>query len=681
MSDLREVEKSPTADTPVPDGAFAARIADATALLSSDPPLAEAMARGFLTEAPGDTEASLLLGCALRRKGDAASARAVLEPLMAARPDWPKVKLECALALGALGDNKAAIAILTQALDLDPNYSEAWAALGHQYLLTGDFSASDEAYLRHYSIEMNEPQLRRAATAMRDGHPGVAEDLVLEYLEANPDDVNAIKLLAEIASADDRNGDAVDLLENCLELAPDFAAARFRFAMALFALFRGREALAQIEQLLEREPRNPQYRNLKASILMQLGCDADAVDIYKDLAREFPQQPSIWLMYGHVLKAIGKREESIAAYRKSLELLPGLGGAYSSLINLKTFRFSDGDIEAMQALLKSTDVTLENRAQFHFALGKAYEDLNRYEESFDHYQKGNAFWRSTVEHNADETSAYCDRSRTTFTRELFAELAGLGCDAPDPIFIVGMPRAGSTLLEQILSSHSAIEGTTELPNIPALARRLGTAHEGLPYPEIAAYLEPGEYRALGEEYIETTRPHRVLGRAFFIDKMPNNFAHVGLIHLILPNAKIIDARRHPLASVFANFKQHFARGQNFAYSLTDISRYYADYVRLMAHFDNVLPGRIHRVFYEQMVEDTENEVRRLLEYLGLPFEEQCLRFYETERSVRTASSEQVRQPIYKHAKEHWQNYDLWLGVAKETLGAVLDAYPGVPKFD
>jgi hypothetical protein len=389
------------------------------------------------------------------------------------------------------------------------------------------------------------------------------------------------------------------------------------------------------------------------------------------------------MSYGHALKTAGHQDECIRAYRRSIELKPGLGETYWSLANLKTFRFAPSDLDTMREQVRHGDLTDEDRLHFHFAFGKALEDLTLYAESFEHYANGNRLRREGIRYEAAETSAHMRRSKAVFSRQFFAERAGFGAQAPDPIFIVGLPRAGSTLLEQILSSHPAVEGTMELPDVPAIAGSLGarkTRSQTSKYPEVLADLSADQLRALGERYLSQTRIQRKTDAPFFIDKMPNNFAHVGLIHLILPNAKIIDARRHPLGCCFSGFKQHFARGQHFTYSLEDLGSYYRDYVELMAHLDAVLPGRVHRVIYEQMIDNTEAEVRRLLDYCGLPFDERCLRFYENERAVRTASSEQVRQPIFRDAVEHWRHYEPWLGPLKDALGTVLEKYPATPEF-
>ena len=660
-----------------------AAIAEGKRLLMSDPAAAESRAREILATSPDDREAKLLLGEAVRMQGDAAQARDILEPLALADGDWKEVRLELARALSTLGENRAAIAVLMEAVGIDRNYSQAWSLLGEQYILVGDILASDAAYSHHFNISVNEPALQKAVAALRNGRPDITEDILTEFLERNPEHVNAIKMLAEAAIACDRNEDASALLEQCLELAPDFAAARYRLVSSYYLQNRIQEAMPHIDMLLERDPLNPQFRTMKASLLGQMGRDLEALDLFEGLVREYPMHPSSWVSYGHALKSAGKQNEGVTAYRRAIELLPELGGGYWSLANLKTFRFTERDIEAMQGQLERSDLRVEARVQFYFSLGKAYEDLKQFEKSFENYQLGNALWRSTIEYDADKTHGYVEVAKEILTPDFFKQLKGVGCYARDPIFVIGLPRAGSTLLEQILSSHSQIEGTMELPNITSLARHLNEDNaesENPGYPELLGYLDPAEFERRGEEYIRDTRRHRILGKPYFVDKMPNNYAHVPLIHLILPNAKIIDARRHPMGSCFSNFKQHFARGQHFTYSLTDVGRFYRDYVELMAHYDAILPGRVHRVIYEEMVENPEREIRRVLEYIGVPFEEQCLRFHETERAVRTASSEQVRTPLYKTGVDHWRNFEPWLGPLKAALGPVLEEYPNVPKF-
>jgi tetratricopeptide (TPR) repeat protein len=445
------------------------------------------------------------------------------------------------------------------------------------------------------------------------------------------------------------------------------------------------EGLPHIERLLAKEPRNPGYRNLRAALLANAGDYGESVKVYEAVLKDFPQQPKVWMSYGHSLKTQRRQAESISAYRRAIALEPTLGEAYWSLANLKTFRFENEDVVAMRdALAPAPDhLSDDDRLHFEFALGKALEDEGDYGEAFRHYVQGNAIRKKLLPYSLDDNSKFVRRAKAVFTADFFAARAGAGAEAADPIFIVGLPRAGSTLIEQILSSHSQVEGTMELPDIPRIAAeifRREAPTNALGFAHAVAEFTPEELRALGERFLSETRSQRKTDKPFFIDKMPNNFLFLGLIHLILPNAKIIDARRHPLGCCLSGFKQHFARGQSFTYGLEDIGRYYRDCVELMAHFDAVLPGRVHRVFYEAMIDDTEAEVRRLLDYCGLPFEAGCLKFYDNDRAVRTASSEQVRQPIFREGMDHWKHFDPWLGPLKEALGEVLERYPAVPAF-
>jgi tetratricopeptide (TPR) repeat protein len=525
--------------------------------------------------------------------------------------------------------------------------------------------------------------LLQAGAALAANRLPDAEALLRAHLAQAPTDVAAIRMFAELASRLGRTEDAEHLLARCLELAPSFHAARQHYALVLYRGNKPTEALAEIETLLRIEPVNPGYRNLHAVILCRIGDYAPALDIYAELLRQFPNQTRIWMSYGHALKTAGRQDDAIAAYRRCIALEPGLGEAWWSLANLKTVRFTADDRVLIRRELANPSLATEHRFHLEFALGKALEDEGEFEDSFAHYAQGNALRRGTLYYRPGDNTARVRRIKRTYTREFFAERAGAGYQSSDPIFILGMPRAGSTLIEQVLSSHSAVEGTMELPEIISMTRDLRRQvdeSQSQPYHDKLAALDLASLRALGEQYIERTRIHRKTDAPRFIDKMPNNFAHIGLIHLALPNAKIIDARRHPLACCFSNFKQHFARGQNFSYGLDDVGRYYHDYVELMAHYDDVLPGRVHRVIYERMVDDTEAEVRRLLDYCGLPFEPQCLRFYENDRPVRTASSEQVRRPIYRDGVDQWRSFEPWLDPLKAALGPVLESYPESPQF-
>ena len=518
------------------------------------------------------------------------------------------------------------------------------------------------------------PRLIEAALALHDNRLHEAEPLLKQHLKADPYDVAAMRMLAELAGRIGRYKDAESLLRRAIELSPAFTAARANLALVLYRLNRPLEAIDELDLMLDADPDHVGHNNLKAAALGRIGGFEGAIQLYQSVLEKAPRQPKIWMSYGHMLKTVGRQADSIAAYRKALELAPSLGEVWWSLANLKTIRFDDADIAAMEAALADETVSDEDRFHLDFALGKAFEDRKQAAAAFAHYQTGNALRRSKVRYDADETERFVDRSIETFTREMLEARAGQGYDAPDPIFVLGMPRAGSTLVEQILASHPLVEGTTELPDIPTLVRRIEA------YPAGAAALEPERLRELGEAYLKRAAIQRQTDRPFFIDKLPNNWAHVPLIHLILPNAKIVDARRHPLGCCFSNFKQHYARGQAFSYDLTDMGRYYRDYVRLMAHVDTVLPGRVHRVLYEQMVDDTETEVRALLAACGLDYDPACLAFHQTERAVRTASSEQVRQPIFREGTEAWQPFEQWLDPLKAALGDVLETYPTAPTF-
>lgn len=517
-----------------------------------------------------------------------------------------------------------------------------------------------------------DPRLVRAAVAMNENDLPTAEPLLRALLKEDPFDVRAIRLFAELAGRIGRYGDAENLLRRAIELAPQFTPARANLALVLYRTNRAPEALAELAKVTVDDPDNVGHANLQAAAYGRLGEFDEALALYEQVLQQAPNQPRVWMSYGHMLKTVGRQAEGVAAYRKAIELLPVLGEAWWSLANLKTVKFSGDDIAAMQAALSRDDLTPEDRWHLDFSLGKAFEDRGDAEASFGHYAAGNELRRRRMPYQAQDTAESVDAAIATFTPALMAGLAGQGCEAPDPIFVLGMPRAGSTLVEQILASHSLVEGTSELSDIGFLARQV----DG--YPAALADLPQGELRKLGEAYLSRTRVQRHTSRPLFIDKMPNNWLHVPFIRLILPNAKIVDARRHPLACCFSNFKQHFARGQGFSYSLDDMGRYYRDYVRAMAHYDRVMPGAVHRVIYERMVDDTETEVRALLAHCGLPFEPACLAFHETERAVRTASSEQVRRPIFREGTEAWKPFEPWLDPLKAALGEVLESYPEPP---
>jgi predicted Zn-dependent protease len=656
-------------------------LAHAERLLAVDPALAVEQAGEILAAVPGHPIAQLLQAAGHNALGRHDIALTLATPLAASQPRWARAHLEYGLALVGTGRGNDGIAAMRRALALQPDLPAGWLALADALMAADDSDGAAQAYASHIRHSTRDPSLLQAASALCEDRIPDAEALLRAHLKRVPTDVAAIRMLAEVAARLGRDEDAQALLARCLHLAPGFHAARHNHALVLNRCNRHAEALAEADTLLATAPGNASYRNLKAVILSRIGDAEQAIALYAALVAEHPSHPKLWTSYGHALKTAGFQPRAIEAYRRAIALDAGHGEAWWSLANLKTFRFDASDVDAMRQQLQRGDLAGDARHQLEFALGKALEDAADYAGSFRHYLAGNTLRKPTAFHDPDEITARMRRARQVYTREFFDARRGFGSDARDPIFIVGLPRAGSTLIEQILSSHSSVEGTMELPEVIAITRELRqrtSAPQSTPYHDVLATLDAGELRALGERYLERTRIHRRSGAPLFIDKMPNNFAHVGLIQLMLPNARIIDARRHPLACCLSGFKQHFARGQNHTYDLEHLGRYYRDYVALMAHYDAVLPGRVHRVIYERMVDDTEGEVRRLLDYCGLQFEDACLRFFDNPRAVRTASSEQVRQPIYRDGIDHWRHFEPWLGPLKSALGATLECYPHAP---
>lgn len=540
--------------------------------------------------------------------------------------------------------------------------------------------------------------LAEAAEALGAGDLATAEPMVVRFLEKKPGDPDALNLMADIARRSKRFDAAEELLARCVTRFPENLGYRFNYAVILRGLDKYEEALAELDILLKKDPRNPLFREQKAGILRKLDRHDEALAYRGALAEEYPRSPEIWLHYGHSLRNAGLQEQCIAAYRKALELAPSLSAAYGSLADLKVYRFTASEIASMEGQLAAPGLPADERADFCHALGKAHEDEKNYAKSFEHYAKGNALRRLGRQYSAEKLTLQRRACEEFFTEAFFRARNGWGCDASDPIFIVGMPRSGSTLLEQILSSHSAIEGVGELSELDmALVGALAPASEqGEPnefgtgaavqkVEVVKAYLglpdglENDRLRAVGELYLELTGRRRTTARPFFTDKTLSNHLYLGLIQLALPKAKIIDIRRHPLDCGWSCFKSQFALGgQPFSHKLSDIGHYYANYVALMAHFDAVLPGRIYRLIYENLLANPREELARLFDYLDLPFEETCLRFHENRRAVATLSSEQVRRPLYKSGVGQWLPYEPWLGPLRSALGPVLDCYPDPP---
>jgi len=639
--------------------------------------LAREQAQEILRHYPDEVNSLFVVAAAVRAEGDKAEALQRLEKLVQRAPDFALAQQELGFAYAETGQVMAAIEALQRAVAIEPKLPASWKLMGELFLVDEDENSAAEAFNQSMLASSVDPDLIHAIKLFTSGRTGQAEQCCRDFLKQNPTNIIAICLLAEIGMKVGVYADADKLLKRCLELAPDFSMARLSYARVLEKREKLDQALAQVDVLLEAEPEKFTLLVLRGAILAKMGDYEQALPLYEYLVSHYPARAKISMVYGHALKTVGQQQKAIEAYRQAISLQPGFGDAWWSLGNLKTFRFEDDDIDAMRTEISKSTCSQEDFLNLCFALGKALEGREQYDESFHYYQQGNSIKVKVSGYKADDTKQSVQRLKAVCRKEFFSAAEGQGYQSPDPIFIVGLPRSGSTLLEQILASHSQVDGTKELAFILATVRRLGgkkNVSEESRYPEILTELSASQLNDLGQEYIDRSRIQRETA-PFFVDKMPNNFLHVGLIHLILPNAKIIDARRHPMAACFSCFTQHFAAGQAFTYGLANTGRYYHDYVELMDHWDEVLPDKVLRVQYEDVVSDTEAQVRRLLDYCDLPFEESCLQFYETERAVRTASSEQVRQPIYSGALEHWRKYEKYLDELKVSLGPILDRYP------
>ena len=653
---------------------FRARLNQAQALLGTDPARAALVARGVADAAPGDALVHCVLACALRLAGDAPGACAAIAPLALAHPDDPMLAAEWGQALLAAGDPARAIAPLQVATTARPGMTVAWHALTRALRATGAHDAAWRADAGAVAAASRDPMLVEAARVMMAGDPDRAEALIHRFLAAIPDDAAAVRLLGELAWRRGRGDQAIAHVSRAVALAPGFEAARVFLTRILVEADRLVEAREQAQILIGHAPGHTGLQMLYASVLVKLGEQDEARALYEAIIARGEAEAPVWLNLGHVAKTLGLRDRSAAAFRGAIALHPGLGEAWWSLANIKTVVLGDDDVAAMRAALGAAKG--DDAFHLHFALGKALEDAGQDDAATQAYATGNRLRRAALPYDADAAHARVAAQARLLTTPFVAG----GTLADDPIFVVGLPRAGSTLVEQILASHSAVEGTHELPAMMMIADRLAArARDAGTTPEAAMVaLSPDERRALGEEYLARAGVHRQTRRPRFIDKMPNNWQHLGLIRLILPNARIVDARRHPLACGWSVWKQHFARGQAFSYDLGDIGRYYRDYVAFMAAVDAAMPGMVHRVVYERMVADTEVEVRSLLAALDLPFEPACLSFWQNDRAVRTASAEQVRRPIFTDAVAHWRRFDGALGPLREGLGPVVAAWPEAP---
>jgi tetratricopeptide (TPR) repeat protein len=665
------------ASPPPPDAAAAsADLAQLHALMRArDFAAALTAGEAVLAASPTHRDARLLVAIAQRYLGRTADALRTLATLEQQYPRFSRLYEERGRCYVELRQAPEAIQAFLTAVNLNHALPGSWSMLEGLYRMTGE--AQNEAMAgSHVATLKKIPADIVAATAFfMDGDLDASEALVRAWLLKNGDHIEGMRLLARIGIARGIYDDPELLLAVVLERAPDYRAARQEYASALIELHRHEEARRHLTMLLEDEPDNRALRMLDAAALVGLGEHERAIALYRELLGT-PADADVHLSIAHALKTLGKSSEAIASYRKAAQLRPDFGDAYWSLANLKTYRFPPEDVQQMRAALAAPGTGAVDRYHLCFALAKALEDQGEYGESFHFYELGNRLKHSEIKYRPAITESNTRRQIEVCTAEFCAGREGWGTPQPGPIFIVGLPRSGSTLLEQILASHSQVEGTQELPNVQQIVSALrGRESDGTEsrYPRILETLSEADFRQLGEKYLADTRAYRA-GKAFFVDKNPNNFRHLGLIHLMLPGARIIDARREPMACCFSNLKQLFANGQEFSYGTEEIARYYRTYLELMRHWDQVLPGRILRVWHEDVVADLEGNVRRVLEFCGLPFEPQCLVFHETQRSVRTASSEQVRQAINREGLEQWKHFEPWLGPLKEALGDALGRY-------
>jgi tetratricopeptide (TPR) repeat protein len=645
--------------------------------LQSDPRDAERRAKAALRLTPRNAAAALVLARVRRRNGAPGEAATLIDRVARAQPGNPLVQYELGMALAALGQNADAVAAFKRAIAARPDMAIAWRALGDQLFLSGDLALADEAYGRYVAAPIGEALLEEADAMIARGEATASESILRRHLADHPHDVKALGMLAYAFLSREAFAEAAVVLEPALERHPGFVSARHGRALAHLKLRQPvQNVVDDLMAVLAAEPDNADARTLLGVALINLGDPQAALTALEISLRARPDQPELLGLFGEQLKYAGRRDEAIAAFKRAIALAPNDGALWFRLADTKTYRFTAEEVADLRTRLSGDALAPDQRVFFHYVLAKAADDAGRPAEAFADYALGAALQRALQPHDRGHSAIFTSQCRELFTPAFFEARAGVGAADPAPIFVVGLPRSGSTLIEQILATHSQVEGTTEMPYLGVISERLAATIRSAPYPALLGELEATDFAGLGEAYLDAARGHRRLGRSRFIDKMPENFQHVGLIHLALPNARIIDVRRSPLAGGLAIFRQHFGQGRRYAYDLRDIGLFYRDYVDLMSCWDAALPGRVHRVIYEDLVENPQMEIRRLLDYCGLPFEAECLDFHRTDRAVMTPSAEQVRQPITREGLDKWRAYEPWLGPLKEALGPALEAWRG-----
>ena len=645
-------------------------------LQAGNVPAARVPLNAILEQYPDHREGLYYLAVCERQTGESTAAIKWLDRLISKHPQYGRAYQEYGHNLAANKDAEGATVAFEKAVKLNPALMASWQALLGRYRFLGNADKAEDAGNHIRWLESMPAELRTVSSLLHEHKLYVAEQICRAFLKKEPHHREAMRLLAEIGSKLQILDDAEFLLESCVEFYPDYHRARLDYVQVLHKRQKFNKALDQARELHHSDPQNLLYEVTLAAEQQAVGNFDEALYIYDQVLAKNGDLPRVLVSQGHAQKTSGLASDAVTSYQRAYRCQPDYGDAYWSLANLKTYRFSEEEIQQMTAQESSPEVDSTDRIHLCFALGKALEDRQQFDEAFAFYEQGNALKQAECGYDADKLEDELQTQKALFGQQFFSERADMGCESSAPIFVVGLPRAGSTLLEQILASHSEVDGTMELANIIGAANRLGgrNHHRGESrYPSILSELDPAQAKQLGESYIADTLQHRQDGR-FFVDKMPNNFRHIPLIQLILPKARIIDARRHPMACCFSGFKQLFAEGQEFTYGLDEIGRYYKAYVDIMAHWEAVLPGRILRVQHEDVIDDLEGQVRRILDFCGLPFEQACIDFHKTDRAVRTPSSEQVRQPIYQSGVDQWQSFAKFLQPLELALGEALTDY-------
>ncbi len=636
---------------------------------------AERICNSTISQFPNDPNISGLLGALLVKMKKYEEAEKQLERTIELAPTFAKPHEDLGFALLELNRPQEAIEVLEKATRLDPKLNLAFLNLGKALAAVGKGKEADVAFEKSFELSPEHKLLARAVECLQEEQFEEAERICREIKRINPGNVEAFRLMGKMAARQGRVGIAERQYRKALEIAPDYTGVVVDLGKLLRDDDRFEEAIACFRQAIEMEPENARFHDLLANALAPAALTYEAIKAHQKAIELNPKLAIAWLGLGHMLKTVGRQKEAIEAYHKCYELEPDIGAIQWSLANLKTYHFTGEEIEDMEAKVERDDLRAESEVNFLFALAKAWEDRKEYDRAWHYYNKGNSLRRLDEMYDPVEAETVNDMILDVFDRELLEKNTGAGNADPSPIFVIGLPRSGSTLIEQILASHSLVEGTSELPYVSRITKSLNRNRaDGINYPQAVAELDDKHFAAMGQDYINFCQMHRTEGKQHFIDKNPNNFPAVGFIHLMLPDAKIIDARRHPMDAGFSCYRQLFAKGQPFTYDLTEIGEYYLEYQRMMDYWHEVLPGRVLTMQYEEVVTDFENQVRRLLEYCDLPFEEGCLNFYATDRPVRTASSEQVRQPIYSQSVGRWRYYEQHLDELKEVLDPLLPRY-------